>query len=140
MMIRESAARQFSWAQWLQALLIALIGGVVGNLAVWAVSSVVGEIRVDALEVAIFSAIGALAGGVLYAALARVIANVHVRNRVFVIVCVVALVAYAFAPLAAMQAPYREGAQPFNVLTVIATELMHLISGGLVIFAFTRRS
>ncbi len=139
-MIRESAARQFSWAQWLQALLIALIGGVVGNLAVWAVSSVVGEIRVDALEVAIFSAIGALAGGVLYAALARVIANVHVRNRVFVIVCVVALVAYAFAPLAAMQAPYREGAQPFNVLTVIATELMHLISGGLVIFAFTRRS
>lgn len=135
---RQVQAR-LSWRAWAIALLIALLGGVAGNGLVWLIGDLAGEIHVDLLDVMLFSVIGAVAGGVLYALLALLVREARTRDRIFIVICVVVLVVYAFAPIAAMQAPYKQGAQPFNVLTVIATEIMHLISGGLVIFAFTRK-
>ncbi|MCS7087925.1 MAG: hypothetical protein NZL91_04435 [Thermoflexales bacterium] len=127
-----------SWAQVGRTTLLALLGGVAGNLIVWFVSSVVGEIRVDLLDVVLFSVLGAVAGGVLYRLLAWPFPDAQRRNRVFVAICILVLVVYAGAPIAATTAPYKQGAQPFNLLTVVATEIMHLVSGGFVIAAFTR--
>lgn len=129
-----------SLAQVGRATLLALLGGLAGNLLVWFAGSALGEMRVDLIDVVMFSALGALAGGALYRLLGWAFPDARRRNRVFVAICVAVLVVYAGAPIAAMSAPYKDGAQPFNLLTVIATEIMHVISGGFVIAAFTRRT
>ena len=44
---------------------------------------------------------------------------------------------YAWA-LVAAQAPYMAGVERFNLTTVVATELMHLLSGAWIVGCFTR--
>ena len=49
-----------------------------------------------------------------------------------------ALVKAALVASRAAYAPYMEGAAVFNMTTVVATEVMHLVSGACVYLALTR--
>jgi len=118
-----------------RATLLAAAGGVIGNTLLWLMTSPLGRLQVGLAEVVVFSLLGGLAGGVLYALLSRLLPS---PNRVFVALCIAVLILYAFGPIWAAQTPYREGAEPFNLLTVLVTEVMHLISGGFVIGVLTR--
>jgi len=118
-----------------RATLLAAAGGIIGNTLLWLMISPLGRLQVGLAEVVVFSLLGGLAGGILYAILSRLLPS---PNRAFVAVCIVVLILYAFGPIWAAQTPYREGAEPFNLLTVLVTEVMHLISGGFVIGVFTR--
>ena len=118
-----------------RATLIAAAGGIIGNALLWLMVSPLGRLQVGLGEVIAFSFLGGLAGGVLYGILSRLL---NQPNRPFIVICIVVLVLYAFGPIWAAQTPYREGAEPFNLLTVLVTEVMHLISGGFVIGIFTR--
>lgn len=105
------------------------------NLLVWFLGTRLDEMVIGWREVALFSVIGAVAGGVVYAALGRWAAR---PLRSFAILTVVVLVVYALGPLSAAYAPYMEGATTFNTTTVVATEVMHVVSGFCVYFALTR--
>lgn len=105
------------------------------NLLVWFVGTRLDDMVIGWREVALFSVIGAVAGGAVYAALGRWAAR---PQRSFFILTVLVLVVYALGPLSAAYAPYMEGATTFNTTTVVATEIMHLVSGFCVYFALTR--
>ncbi len=59
-------------------------------------------------------------------------------RRIFVGVSIAVLVLYSLGHISAALAPYKEGAALFNVVTVLATELMHVVSGLLVLATFPR--
>jgi hypothetical protein len=130
-----TAEKALPLARIVRATLIAAAGGISGNTLLWLMVSPLGRLQVGLGEVIVFSLLGGLAGGVLYGILSRLLSR---PNRLFVAICVVVLILYAFGPIWAAQTPYREGAEPFNLLTVLVTEVMHLISGGFVIGVFTR--
>ena len=79
--------------------------------------------------------VGVLAAAIVFAALGRWSRR---PRKIFMGVSVAVLVLYALGPISAALAPYKEGAPPFNVTTVLATELMHLVSGLLVMATFPR--
>jgi hypothetical protein len=105
------------------------------NTVIWFVGNIVDVMKVPAPAPAIFSVLGVLVGGVIFLALSRVTSK---ARTIFLIVSVVFLVAYAAAPIQAMQAPPMPGGEPFNMATMIATQLMHLVAAAAAIWAYTR--
>lgn len=105
------------------------------NLLCWRVGDALGGMVIGAAEVAIGSVVGALLGGVTFACLKRFTAR---PKQLFNRVTIVVLVLYAFGPVSAMLASYREGAPLFNLATLLATEVMHLVNGALGVFFLGR--
>jgi uncharacterized membrane protein YjjP (DUF1212 family) len=77
-----------------------------------------------------------LIGGVLYFILSRLFGAR--TNFVFTIISVIFLVANFFGPISAMSSEAMPGMGLFNLPTVIATEIMHLVAGGLAITRYTK--
>lgn len=106
------------------------------NTVIWFAGNIVDAMKVPAPAPAIFSVLGVLVGGVIFLALSRVTSK---ARTVFLIVSVVFLAVYAVAPIQAMQAAPMPGGEPFNMATMIATQLMHLVAGAAAIWAYTVR-
>jgi len=121
-------------ARLFEATLIAAVGSASANSGIWLLGNFVGRMTIGVGEVAVGSLIG-----VVGAALVLVILSRFVRHpkTVFIRVAIAVLVLYALGPISAALAPYREGAEKFNLTTVLATEVMHLVCGLWVIAAFT---
>lgn len=119
------------------AALLAAVGSTVMNLVVWAVGNVPGRMTIGWPEVLIMSVLGAVAGALVFAALGRWSRR---PLRTFAILTLVVLLVYAFGPVGAVFAPYMEGAERFNMGTLIATEIMHLVSGAWVYLSLARRA
>jgi hypothetical protein len=113
---------------------LALVASTLGNALLWKAGSVLGRMSIGIGEVLLFSALAVCAGMALRIAVDRWAKR---PATMFVRVCVGVLVVYALGPLSAAYAPYMEGAETFTVVTVVATELMHLVSGGAVVLALT---
>jgi hypothetical protein len=120
----------------LAVALAALVSAVL-NLGVWRAGEAFARMTIGWREVVLMSVLGAAAGGVSLLLLGRY--SSHPRRH-FARLTIAVLVLYALGPISAMYAPYREGAERFNVATVIATEIMHLASGGAVYFLLARRA
>lgn len=106
-------------------------------MLVWLLGTLLGRMTIGVTEVILFSLIGAVGGAALYALLGKLTRR---PLRPFFIISIMVLVVYALGPITAAQAPYMEGAELFTPTTVIATEVMHLVSGGWIIGLFTRHS
>ena len=77
------------------------------------------------------SMLGLMAGSLIYFVLSRFLGPR--TNLVFTIVSIAFLCVYAFAPINAMSHELAPGMGLFNIATVVTTEVMHLIAGGLAI-------
>lgn len=115
---------------------LAAVIAVAANVGIWLVATAMGGSALQVIAVAINSILGLLVGGLIYALLARFTKR---ANNIFTVVSIVFLVVYAYAPISAMTTP-PAGIEPFNVTTVIATELMHVVAGALAIWAYTKRA
>lgn len=118
-----------------QAIAFAGLIGAVVNTVIYFIFSAFGEIRAPLIMVPIMSVVLVAIGGLVYAILGKVTKR---PITIFIIISIVVLVLDAFAPINAMSSPPMPGAPLFNTVTVIATELMHLVSGALALYAFTR--
>ena len=76
-----------------------------------------------------------LAGGVVYALLARVTKRVNVS---FIVVSVVFTLLSTVGPISAMSSAPMPGMPLFNTTTVMITELMHIVAAAAAIWAYTR--
>jgi hypothetical protein len=119
----------------LPATAFAAIVSVAVNLGVWGIGASVSRLTIGWPEVAVMSALGAVAGAVALQLLGR---HSSRPRRHFALLTLVVVVLYALGPVSAMYAPYREGAERFNVATLLATEVMHLTSAGAVYGILTR--
>jgi hypothetical protein len=119
-----------------EAALVAVVSSI-ANALVWLVGQRVSGMKIGVGEVIAGSVIGVVGAFVVFAVLAK---RGRRPRRIFLRIAIAVLVLYALGPISAVIAPYREGAERFDLATVVATELMHLISGLAVIWVFTRRS
>ncbi|MBU6361205.1 MAG: hypothetical protein KGS46_14415 [Chloroflexi bacterium] len=108
----------------------------IANLGVWVIGQIAGGMVVPFIAVPIASLVGVLIGGVLYFILSRLFGAR--TNFVFTIISVIFLVANFFGPISAMSSEAMPGMGLFNLPTVIATEIMHLVAGGLAITRYTK--
>lgn len=109
--------------------------GTVGNVAIWAAGERVDRMTLGLGDVVAGSLVGAVAGGIAFALCGR-FARRPVRMFGFLAVTVVVL--YAAGPLIAAREPWMEGAELFNLTTVLATQIMHLVSAAAVWWSMTR--
>jgi hypothetical protein len=114
---------------------LATIGSVLSNTLIWLVGTLVGRMTINVTEVMIFSIVGGVCGAILAAILGK---WVRQPLMLYMAISIGVVVLYAFGPIAAAQAPYMEGAERFTPTTVIATELMHIVSGAWMIGVFAR--
>jgi hypothetical protein len=117
-----------------RAPLVAL-GSSLGNAAVWGIGDAVSRMKLGLGEVVTGSVIGVVLGVAALALLGKVTRR---PRRAFLIAGGIVLALYALGPVSAAFAPYREGAETFNLATVLATEIMHLVSGLPILVVFTR--
>jgi hypothetical protein len=110
----------------------ALAVSLIGNACVWILADLFGRVTIGLTEVLVFSLLGVAAGLLLRAVIAR---SATRPARTFLRVCVGVVLVYALGPPLAAVAPYMEGAPPFTLTTVLATEWMHLVSGASVALA-----
>jgi hypothetical protein len=121
------------------ALKAGAIAGViasVANLIVLGAGSLLDTMKIPFPAVLIFSILGLIVGSLVYWVLTRV-AGAR-APRIFMIVSIVFLVLYAFAPVNAMSSPPVPGAEPFNFATMIAAQIMHVVAGVLAILRIPR--
>jgi hypothetical protein len=104
------------------------------NTVIWFIGNAVDTMSIPLPATPIASLIGVAAGGVVYAVLSRITSRV---NTIFTVIAVIFLILQIFAPIGAMSAPLP-GMPLFNVATVVATEIMHLVAGVLAIVFYTR--
>jgi cytochrome bd-type quinol oxidase subunit 2 len=116
-----------------RAALIAAGIGVVGNGIVWLIGSAVDSMAFPLPIVIFVSILGVLIGAALFAILAKFTKRPF---TIFTIVSIVFLVLYAFMPINMLNA--GNGPIQFNLATVIAAEVMHIISGVAAIWAFNK--
>jgi uncharacterized membrane protein YjjP (DUF1212 family) len=81
------------------------------------------------------SVIGAVLAGLVYWLLARYTEH---AVRWFTVVATIVIGVYGVGPVAAAYEPYMEGAELFTLTTVVATEIMHIVSGAWVLWALLR--
>lgn len=117
--------------------LLAAAASTLGNVALWAVGHSVGRMTLGVTEVVLGSVIGAVAGGAAFALCGRWAKR---PVRMFGLLALAVVVLYAAGPVSAVYEPYMEGAELFNMDTLIVTELMHLVSAGAVVFLLTQRA
>ena len=117
----------------------ATAGGIaaVVNAVIWLIGNFIGDgMAVPVPAVVIFSFVMVVLGGILYFVLSRFLGTR--TNLVFIILSVLFLLVNATAPISAMTVSPMPGLIPvFNTATVVATELMHLVAGGLAIQRLT---
>ena len=89
------------------------------------------------LAVPIASIVAVAVGGLLYALLGKLTKR---PITIFVVVSVLFLLVSFFSPYNATLSAPMPGAEVFNTTTFIATAIMHIVSGALAIYAFTRRA
>jgi Family of unknown function (DUF6069) len=124
-----------SLAKLARAAGLAALVGVIGNSLVWLIGETV-DTMVFPLPVVMFvSVLGALIGGAVYYVISRFARN---PNRVFTIVSIVFLVLYAYSPINAMSNPPAPGTPVFNLATMLAAQIMHIVSGAAAIYFYTR--
>ncbi len=111
------------------------VASTVANALIWFVGDRLGRMTIGLVEVIIGSLVGIVGAGLVFVAL-----NAWTRHprRIFFRIAVGVLVLYSLGPVSAALAPYMEGAERFNVSTVLATELMHLVSGLSILAVLTR--
>ncbi len=120
-----------------QAIAFAGVGGAIINTIIYFIGNAISEMKAPIIMVPIMSIVLVALGGLVYAILGKLTKR---PITIFIVISVVVLVLDAFMPINAMSTPPMPGAPLFNIATVIALELMHLVSGGLAIYAFTRRA
>ena len=115
---------------------IALVGGLgaLVNSLIFVVGQNVGGMRIPYPMVPINSLGGAGFGGLIYLALLRYTKQ---PRGIFVGLSAVFLVLFGLLPFRLMSNP-PPGAEPFNMTTVVALEVMHLVSGALAILLYIR--
>ncbi len=113
----------------------AIIGAVI-NTIIWVIANLVSPLTIPIFPVPIASTVGAVFGGLFYLLVSRFSKN---PNPIFIVVASIVLILTAFSPISAMTNP-PPGSDPFNLATVIATELMHVVSGGLCIYFYTKKA
>lgn len=106
------------------------------NTVVWFAANMVDAMKVPAPAPAIFSLLGVMVGGLIFLALSRFTPK---ARTIFLIVSIVFLALYAIAPIQAMQAAPMPGGESFNLATMIATQVMHLVAGAAAIWAYVVR-
>jgi membrane-associated PAP2 superfamily phosphatase len=106
------------------------------NVVIWFVATLIGTVTVPVTAVIVSSIIGVAVGGVVYALIGRFIKR---PITVFTIIAIAFLVISLLSPVSAMQSP-PPGMEKFNVPTVIATLLMHVVTGALAIWSYTKRA
>jgi hypothetical protein len=116
---------------------LAALAGVIGNVVVWLIGEAIDTMIFPLLIVIFISIGGALVGGAVYYVISRFARN---PNRIFTIVSIVFLVLYAYAPINAMYNPPSPDFPVFNLATMIAAQVMHIVSGVAAIYFYTRVS
>ena len=119
----------------LPAAILAGLGSTLSNTQVWLAGMALDRVTIGLSEVIIFSLIGVVGGAALYAILSK---TARRPLRLFIIITILFIALYTIGPLVAAQAPYMAGVERFNLTTLIATELMHLLSGAWIVGCFTR--
>jgi hypothetical protein len=107
------------------------------NTVVWFIGNAIDTMSILLPATPIASLIGVAAGGVLYTILSRFTSR---ANTIFTVIAVIFLILQIFPPIGAMSAPPMAGMPLFNLATVVATEIMHLVAGVLAIVFYTRTS
>jgi len=134
-MTSEMKSERVGFGKIAQATAVAGVGSAVANSVVWFIGNAIAGLKVPLAEVLVFSLIGALGGGIVYALLVRFTRK---PNTIFIAISAIVLVVYALGPISAAMAPYMQGAEIFDTATVVAAELMHLISAAFVVGFLTR--
>ncbi len=117
------------------ATFVAAAGSTVCNLGVYYGALRFGRMTIGPTETAVMSVLGAGLAGLVYWLLARFTEH---AVRWFTVLAALAIGVYGVGPVAAAYEPYMEGAEVFSVTTVMATELMHIVSGVWVLWALLR--
>jgi hypothetical protein len=120
-----------------QAAALAMIGSSFVNLVIWLIVNAFSNVTISWIEVLLFNGLGVIGGACVYALLGRFTRR---PIRLFWMSSVAVLALYSFGPIAAAQAPYMEGAARFNTATIIATELMHIVSGAFIVSLLTKQA
>ncbi|AMW05933.1 hypothetical protein [Gemmatimonas phototrophica] len=117
------------------ATALAAAGSAACNVGVYQAALRYGRLTIGVQETVIASVIGAVLAGVVYWLLARYTDN---AVRWFTIIATIAIGVYGVGPVAAAYEPYMEGAERFTLTTVVATELMHIVSLAWILWALLR--
>lgn len=117
------------------ATIVAAVGSTVCNLGVYYGALRYGRMTIGPTETVIASVIGAALAGLVYWLLARYTEH---AVRWFTVIATIVIGVYGVGPVAAAYEPYMEGAELFTLTTVVATELMHVVSGIWVLWAMLR--
>lgn len=117
------------------ATIVAAIGSTACNVGIHFGALRYGRMSIGVAETVIASVVGAVLAGVVYWLLARYTQN---TVRWFTVIATIVIGVYGVGPVAAAYEPYMEGAELFTLTTVVATELMHIVSGAWVLWALLR--
>ena len=132
--IASNQIQQVAFGKIPQAALIAGVGGAIINTILWLMGNAISGMKIPLGPVIAFSIIGAVVGGVLYWLLGKFTKR---PITLFTVIAIVFVVLYGILPIMALSNP-APGLEIFNPTTAVMTELMHIVSGGLAIGAFTR--
>jgi uncharacterized membrane protein YjjP (DUF1212 family) len=94
-----------------------------------------GRLTIGLAETIIASVSGALLAGIVYWLLARFTQH---AVRWFTVITSITIGVYGLGPVMAAYEPYMEGAELFTLTTIVATEIMHIVSGAWVLWALLR--
>jgi surface polysaccharide O-acyltransferase-like enzyme len=117
------------------ATAVAAVGSTITNVGVYYAALRYGRMSIGYTETVVASVIGAVLAGLVYWLLARYTEH---AVRWFTVVATIVIGVYGVGPVAAAYAPYMEGAELFTLTTVVATEIMHIVSGAWVLWALLR--
>ena len=117
------------------ATVVAAVGSTITNVGVYYAALRYGRMSIGYTETIAASVIGAVLAGLVYWLLARYTEH---AVRWFTVVATIVIGVYGVGPVAAAYAPYMEGAELFTLTTVVATEIMHIVSGAWVLWALLR--
>lgn len=117
------------------ATLVAAVGSTACNVGVHYAALRYGRMTIGYTETVAASLIGAALAGAVYWLLARFTDH---AVRWFTVIATLVIGVYGVGPVAAAYEPYMEGAELFTLTTVVATEIMHIVSGAWVLWALLR--
>jgi len=117
------------------ATAVAAVGSTLCNLGVHVLAQRTGRMTIGYTETVLASVIGAALGGLVYWLLGRTTTH---AVRWFTVLSVLVVAVYGLGPVLAANEPYMEGAELFTTTTVIATELMHIVSAAWILWAMLR--
>lgn len=117
------------------ATVVAAMGSTMSNVGVHYTALRYGRMTIGYTETIAASMVGAVLAGLVYWLLARYTEH---AVRWFTVVATIVIGVYGVGPVAAAYEPYMEGAELFTLTTVVATEIMHIVSGAWVLWALLR--